>query len=67
MKACYFWAMEVPLLGSITAIGMLDEFFVGPTSPTAAPPYRSPNEPTGDRSPRDDDSPKMPGIDPRWS
>ena len=49
----------------ITVIRIFNEFFVHPAASTIAPPYRSPNEPTGDRSPRNDYPPEMPGIRPR--
>jgi len=55
------------LPGLITDIGILDEFFVSPTASTSPAPYRSPNEPTRDRPPWDDDGPKMPRISPRRS
>src|SRR6266478_1182452 len=48
----------------ITVIRILDEFFVHPASSTVAPPYHSPNEPTGNRPPRNDYPPEMPGIRP---
>ena len=48
----------------IAVIRILDEFFVPPAPPTVAPPYHSPNEPTGNRSPRNDYPPEMPGIRP---
>ena len=51
----------------ITVIRILDEFFVYPASPTVAPPYHSPNEPTGNRSSRHDYPPEMPGIGPPLS
>ena len=51
----------------IAVIRILDEFLVCPASPTVAPPYHSPNEPTGNRSPRTDYPPEMPGIRPPLS
>src|SRR6267154_1338736 len=44
---------------------IFDELFVYPAASKVAPPYCSPNEPTGDRPPRNDYPPEMPGIGPR--
>ena len=49
----------------ITAIRMLEDFFVNPASATVASPYCSSNQPTGDRSPRNEHTPEMPSIWPR--
>jgi hypothetical protein len=46
----------------ITVIRILDEFFVFPASSTVAPPYHSPNEPTGNRSSRHGYPPELPSI-----
>jgi len=52
---------------SSSIIRILDEFFVGPTPSVPAPPYRSPNQTARDRSPRENDLPKVPGTSPRRS
>ena len=72
------WEMIIKLAGRalcldlgerflITVIRILDEFLVHPAPPTVAPPYDSPNEPTGNRSSRHDDPPEMPSIGPPLS
>ena len=48
----------------ITVTRKFDELFVYPASPMVAPPYHSPNEPTGNRSSRHDYPPEMPGVGP---
>ena len=48
----------------ITVARIFDELFVYPASPMVAPPYHSPNEPTGNRSSRHDYPPEMPGVGP---
>jgi hypothetical protein len=49
----------------IKIIRILNELFVDPAFRMVAPPYHSPDEPTGNRSSRNDYPPKMPGIRPR--
>jgi hypothetical protein len=48
----------------VTVVPIFDKLFVGPTPPVASPPYRSPDEPAGDRSPRKNDLPKVPSGSP---
>ena len=48
----------------ITVARKFDELFVYPASPMVAPPYHSPNEPTGNRTSRHDCPPEMPGVGP---
>ena len=43
---------------------VLDEFFVDPIPPVVAPPDFSKNEPAGNRSPWNDDRPKVPDFRP---
>jgi hypothetical protein len=44
------------------AVRVLDDLLVLPLSTAFAAPYRSPNQATGDGSPRNKDAPEMPGI-----
>ena len=58
---------HMPHLGErllITVTRKFDEFFVYLASPMVAPPYHSPNEPTGNRSSRHDYPPEMPDVGP---
>jgi hypothetical protein len=49
----------------IIAIRITENLFVHPTSASIAPPNRSPNQSTGNCSPRNEYPPELPGIGPR--
>ena len=55
---------SIPRKLGVSFIRILNKFLVGPMPSVPAPPYRSPNQPPRDRSPRDNDLPKVPSISP---